>query len=126
MKHAEIRLGVIGKAAPILPRCLQHRESAVDIGLNKISGAGYGAVNMALGGQMHDIIRLECRECVIHSSPVTYVGLKKAVIGRIFDWLEGRQISCICQFVDSENIRADLAHKITYEGRADKSGAAGN
>ena len=81
---------------------------------------------MALGGKMHHIVRLECREGVIHRGPVTNVGLKEAVVGCIFDRFEGSQISCICQFVDGENIRADLAHEITYEGRADKSGAAGN
>ena len=116
MEHAEIRLGVFRKAAPILARRLQHRESAVDIGLNKIGGAGYGAVDMAFSGQMHHVVRLKCRECLIHGSPVTYVGLKKAVVRRIFDRLEGRQISCVCQLVDSENIRANLANEITYEG----------
>ncbi|MNE03886.1 hypothetical protein D3C80_964020 [compost metagenome] len=86
MQHAEVRLGVVRKADPILPRGFQHRERAVDVGLNEIGGTGYGAVNVAFCGQMHHVVRLKCRECFIYRGSIADIGLNKTVVQSVFDW----------------------------------------
>jgi hypothetical protein len=45
--------------APIGARGFQQREAAVDVGAHELARAQDGAVDVALGGEVHDRARLE-------------------------------------------------------------------
>ena len=126
MEEAERLLGRALERGPVAARRLEQRERADHVGLHKFGRAGDRAVDMALGGKVHDPVRAEARHGLLHRGPVADVGLEKAVSVAAFDSAERGEIAGIGQLVDVQHIVAALEHEMANKGRSDEPGTAGD
>ena len=62
VEEAEGSLLRAGETAPVLERGLEQGEGAVDVGFDEGGGPEDGAVDVALGGEVHDGVGLVLRE----------------------------------------------------------------
>ena len=79
MVEAEGRFAHLVQTVPIGACRFQQHIGADDIGLDKVSRTGDGAVNMALGGQMHHRIRLVLGKHPIQLGTVADIHLLKRI-----------------------------------------------
>lgn len=79
MVEAEGRLAYLVQAVPVSASRFQQHIGADDIGLDKVSRPCNGAVNMALGGQMHHGIRLVQSKDPIQLGTVADIHLLKHI-----------------------------------------------
>ena len=71
-----------------------------DIGLDELTGAVDGAVDMGLGGEMHDPFRPEIGERLAHGVGVADVGLKELVVRIALKIRQGSRVARIGELVD--------------------------
>jgi hypothetical protein len=68
-----------GQASVISSHFFQQREGSVNIGADKIAGASYRSIDVALGGEMHDSTRLKATEKATQEGPVRDIAMHKLV-----------------------------------------------
>ena len=83
------------------------------------------AIDVALGGQMDDMVRSKGLERLGDRSPVANVDLGEAIVRRVVDRRQRLQIAGIGERVEIEH-RGAVGHQAPAHGRADKSRAAGH
>ena len=105
---------------------LQQGEGAHHVGLDEVGSARDRAVDVALGGQVHDAVGAEIRDSRVHCSAVADVGLEEAMVVASLDNLQRCLATGISQGIDGEDVVAFVQHQITDEGRADEAGTAGH
>ena len=106
VQEAEPFALLAGEAQPIGARGLEHREGAEDVGLDERVAAGDRAVDMALGGEVDDVVRLEGLERVRDRRPVADVDPGEAVVGRVVDGRQRGEIAGVGEGVDVEDVDA--------------------
>ncbi len=79
MVEAEGRFAYLVQTVPVGTSCFQQHIGADDIGLDKVSRPCDGAVNMALGGQMHHGIRLVQGKHPIQLGTIANIHLLKRI-----------------------------------------------
>ncbi len=79
MVEAEGRLAYLVQTVPVSASRFQQHIGANDIGLDKVSRPCDGAVNMALGGQMHHSIRLVQGKHPIQLGTIADIHLLKCI-----------------------------------------------
>ncbi len=100
MQETEIGLGFSAQAVPVVPRGFQHGEGADDIGLHEIARPGYRAIDVALGGQMHDMIGPEAGNGFDHGGAVADIGPDERIGVAAFDRRQAFEIAGIGQLVE--------------------------
>ncbi len=122
----ERRLRLSGEGTPMGQRRIEHGVGAHHVGLHEGARTVDGAVDVTLGGEVHDRLWHELRERRSHRSPVADVRLNQpiAAVGRhLFQRIRARGIG---ELVDVEHLVPELTHQHPHEGRTDESGAAGD
>ena len=112
--------------APIVERGGEQGESADDIGLDEGARPVDGAIDMALGGQMHHRIGPERVEGGGDGGAVAYVGAAKGIARIAGDGRERIEIAGIGELVEDEQLMRRRLDDAAGDGRADESGAAGH
>ena len=112
---------------PSLLGTLQQVDGAHHVALDENFGVLDGAVNMALGGEVDDIVEIVLCEQALDQLLVADVALHKDVAGVALNVLQVLKIAGIGQLVevDQQNFRVLLEH-IMHEVGTDKTGTAGD
>ena len=79
VKEAERLLLVRGQLRPVRARRLEQREGALDVGADELGRAVDAAVDVALGGEVHDRARPMGREQAVDQRPVADVAAHEHV-----------------------------------------------
>ena len=79
VKKAEGVLRRALKGRPIVSRHLQQGEGADHVGLDELGRAGDRTVDMALGRQVHDPVRPELRDRLLHRGAITDIRLEEGI-----------------------------------------------
>ena len=121
----------IGPFFPELPRGLEQRKGAVDIGLDEVLGPDNGPVHMAFCGKVNDNADLVGLEQLLHPGMVADITPLEDVSARAefpVDILEVHQVPCIGQLVVVNDPAAEirLLQNIADETGSDKACAAGD
>ena len=111
---------------PIAQRRLQQHIGAHQIGLDEIPRPVDRPVDMALGGQMHDGVRLEFAQRPCGRLRIADVGLEEGKPGTARDRRQRRQIAGIGKLVVDEYVVRRLRQNAPHDRRTDKAGAAGH
>ncbi len=126
VQEAEAVLGGAGEFLEVTAGGLEHREGADDVGLDEGAGAVDRTVDMALGGEMHDPVRLELRKEPANGGGVTDVGLGETIAGIGLKVVERVPVAGVSQ-------RIHIEHRVLRGGdeqadkvAADEAGAAGD
>ena len=107
-------------------RRLQQREGADDVGLDELARSVDRAVDMALGGQMHDGVDALVLHHLLHRIAVADVELVEAVVRAAGD-VSGRAFARgIGQLVDIDDVDAEVAHQMAAHRRPDEAASAGD
>ena len=109
----------------MLPGSLKKCVSTDDVRLDKLTGAVDGAVDMGLGGEMHDPLRTEVGKSLAHGIGIADVRLKKCVIRISFKILQRTRIACVGELVDVEDLMS-FGHEEMYEIGADEACSSGD
>ena len=111
---------------PIGARGFQQAVGAHDIGLDKIRRTVNGTVDMGLGRQVHDRIGFEACEHGADGGLVDDIGLDKliAAVGR--DAGQRLEVAGVSQLVQVEHFMLSVLNQVPDQGRANKSGTAGD
>ena len=80
VEEAEAFAGRTGKFFVVCAGGLEESEGAYDVGLDKGTGAVYGAVHVAFGGEMHDPVGLELCEEFAYRGGIADVSMGKAIV----------------------------------------------
>ncbi len=110
---------------PVGSRRLEHGEGADDVRLNESLAAGYGAVDVALGGEVDHMIRLKSPERLRDRATVADVDPGETVVRSIVDCRQGGEIARVGESVDIQNVDAG-ADQMPAHGGADEPRAAGH
>ena len=115
-----------GQRLPIDLCGLEQREGAQHVGLGEGEGVAYGAVDMALGGEMDDAVDVVLLHETEHGVEVADVGLDKRIIGFVFHINQVFKIACVSELIDADNmiIRILVDEEPDHMG-ADESGTTG-
>src|SRR5262245_21622630 len=92
-----------GEPPPIAQSCLQHRERANDIGLDKCSRTVDRAVYVAFGRQMHDDVRMESFHDVAHLAGIDNVSADEGIARTVRDRRQRSQIASISQLINDQS-----------------------
>ena len=95
--------GRAGEFFVVSARGLEQRERAVDVGLYKRTGAIDGAVDVTLGGEVHDPVGLKIGEETGEGGGVADVGLGKTVAGVAGEIGEGVRVACVGERVEVQH-----------------------
>ena len=112
---------------PSLLGALQQVDGAHHVALDEDLGVLDGAVNMALGGEVDDIVEIVLCKQALDQLLVADVALHKDVAGVALNVLQVLKVAGIGQLVevDQQNFRVLLEH-IMHEVGTDKTGTAGD
>ena len=105
MDEAEGGAGRLVEVAPIFARGFQQDAGADDIGLDEGGGAVDGAVDMALGRQMHDRIGAVPLEDAAERAGVADIGLLEGIARIAGDRRQGLRIGGVGQLVEIDDRR---------------------
>ena len=126
MVEAEGHLAHLVQTIPIGASRFQQHISADNIGLDKVSRACDGAVNMAFGGQMHHGIRLVQGKHPIQLGAIADIHLLKRITLACRYIGQGFQIASIGEFIEIYNGILGITDDMAYNSRADKACATGH
>src|SRR5215470_4941219 len=92
-----------GEPLPIARSCLEQRECANDIGLDKCSRAVDRAVYVAFSRQMHDDVRMESFYDVAHLARIDNVSADEGIGPTVRKPRQRFQIADISQILNDQN-----------------------
>ena len=112
---------------PCLLGALQQVDSAHHVALHKDLGVLDGAVHMALGGKVDDIVEIVLCKQALHQLLVADVALHEHMAGVALHVLQVFQIARVGQLIqiDQQDLRVFLEH-IVHKVGTDKTGTAGD
>ena len=123
---AQQALPVAVELGPIGPRRVQHNEGTDDVGVDERRRAVDGAVDVALGREVHDGVRPMGGEDVAHGGRVGDVGAEQLMPLMVSRLLE-RVLGCgVGHLVHVHDLMVGAADQVAYDGRADEAAAAGD
>ncbi|MNJ58276.1 hypothetical protein D3C77_539040 [compost metagenome] len=111
---------------PVGASSLQQAVGTDNIGVDKIGRAVDRTVDMRLGCQVHDGMRLEALEYSADSCLIGNVGLDELVAGIGRDAGQRFQVTGIGQLVQVEHFVLGIVDQVTHQRRTDESGSAGD
>ncbi len=126
MVEAEGRLAYLVQTVPVSASRFQQHIGANDIGLDKVSRACDGAINMALGSQVHHSVRLMLGKHPIQLGAIADIHLLKHITIACRYIGQGFQIASISEFIEIDNGILGITDDMAHHGRADKACATGN
>ncbi len=107
-------------------RRLQQHKGAVDVGLDEGARPVYGAVDVALGGQVHDHVGCEGREQGADGPGIADVDLLEGEPRVVGDGCEVVAIAGIGQLVQHADAMVARLDQMAHDRRSDKAGPAGH
>jgi len=110
----------------MLERCLKQRKRADDVGLNELRRPINRAVDMALGGQMHDHVRPKAAHDLAHLARVDDVASHEAEARIPCHGREIVEVAGIGQLVEDDHLVWRRVDDFPRHGRADEASAAGH
>ncbi|MNP12715.1 hypothetical protein D3C76_1049640 [compost metagenome] len=126
MVEAE-RCLVLGiQSQPIGAGAFQQAVGADDVGLDEFSRAIDGAIDMGFGGQVHDRMGLEARQCGTDRLAFGDIGLEELVARVAGCRCQGFEVAGVGQFVEVENLMLGVVQQMANERRANEAGSAGD
>ncbi len=111
--------------APVSASRFQQRVSANDIGFDKISRAGNGAIHMALGGQMHHRIRFMGGKDPIQLCTIADIHLFEGVTVARCDLGQRFQIARVGKLIKVDHRILRIPDDMANNSRTDKTGSTG-
>jgi len=125
MVEAERRLANLVQTVPVGAGRFQQHVGADDIGFDEIGRAGNGAIDVALGRQMHHGIGLMGGKHPIQFGAVADIDLLEGITLAARDLSQGFQVACIGQLIEVDNRILGVTNYMANYSRTDKTGAAG-
>ena len=112
---------------PCLLGALQQVDGAHHVALHKNFGVLDGAVHMALGGKVDDVVEIVLCKQALHQLLVADIALHEHMAGVALHVLQVFQIACVGQLIqiDQQDLRVFFEH-IVHKVGTDKTGAAGD
>jgi hypothetical protein len=89
---------------PKLPCGLQEIESSQHIGVDELSGAIDGTIDVAFRREVHDGFGPVPAEDILEASGITEINRLKAVSRMIFEIRKGGPVARICQLVEIHDL----------------------
>ncbi len=121
------RLAPFGRQAlPIGAGGLQQLIGANDVGLDELGRAVDRAVDVGLGGQMHDGVRLKLQQRLADPLTIGDVGLEELIAWVVFHSYQRLQVAGIGQFVQVEHAVLGIENEVADQCGADEPGSTGN
>ena len=114
------------EGAKMLQRRLQHDKGADHIGLNELARPVDRPVNMALGGEMGDDVRIKALDRASDRRSIADIDLQKPITRRVGHRRQIAQGPGIGQLVENQNLMRAVIDQPPHQGRADKARAARN
>jgi len=112
---------------PVGSCSFEQYKGADDIGLDKVTGAADGSVDMALGGEVDDAVDLILFQQFGYQGLVTDISAHKMIAALIGQSLQVVGGACIGEFVEVNNLYiAVIGEHIAYVVAADKACATGD
>jgi hypothetical protein len=124
--EAEAGLALAFQAVPVVPGGFEQGVGADDVGLDEFGRAVDGAVDVALGGQVHDAVRLVLAEQAADLGGVADVDLLEGVARVAGDAGQGVEVACVGQAVHVDHPVVGVSDQVPDDGGADEAGAAGD
>ena len=119
----------LGQCGPVGAGGLQQRVGAFDVGAHEGAGAVDGAVDMALGGEVHDGARAVLGQQAVDQGAVADVAMHEDVACVAAQALEVAQVAGVGERIEVEHgLAAGLGagQPVEHEVAADEAGAAGD
>ena len=112
---------------PCLLGALQQVDGAHHVALHKDLGILDGAVHMALGGKVDDVVEIVLCKQALHQLLIADIALHEHMAGVALHVLQVFQIACVGQLIqiDQQDLRVFFEH-IVHKVGTDKTGAAGD
>src|SRR5690606_17575914 len=126
MMEAEGCLALGAQAEPVGACIFQQAVGADDIGLDECCRAIDRAVDMRLGGQVHDGVWLELAQRRDDALGIGNIGLNEAIPWACIDLGQRFQIAGIGQLVEVEHLVLGVLNQMADQRRSDEAGSAGN
>ena len=123
--EAERGLLLLVEGGPIGAGGVEQDEGADDVGVDERRRAIDGPVDVALGGQVHDGVRLVLGKHLAHGVGVADVGLDMEVAGVVQGALQRVLGGGVGHLVDVDDVVAGRADQVADHRRADEATAAG-
>ena len=98
-----IRSSIFRKRSPILETRLEKMIGAHDIGLDEFARAVDGAVDVALGGEVHDGVGLILVKNLLQRRRVAEIDLFEMIFRMVGKISEGLGIAGVCEFIEVDN-----------------------
>ncbi|MNH76692.1 hypothetical protein D3C73_289720 [compost metagenome] len=124
--EAESLLFLCRQRLPIMAGSLQHGVSTHDVGFDKGRRAVDRAVNVAFCRQVHHEIRLVVRKYAVQSGTVADINLLESIALVVRHARQRLQVTGIGELINHHHAIAGPLDDMSYHGRADKSGPAGD
>lgn len=103
---------------------LQKSVGSDDVGLNEVSRAVNGSIDMGLGSEMHDEIGLMLCQQTADGLTVSDIGLFELMARMLTTLRERLQIAGVGELVDSDDFVFGISDEIANNGRTDETCAA--
>jgi len=113
MVEAERLVTGLVQLRPVGAGGFQQCIGADDVGLDECRRAVDGAVDVGLGGQVHDGIRLEAAQRLAYRSLITDVGLQEAIARVVLDLAQRLQVAGVGQLVEVEHLMIGVVDQVT-------------
>ena len=112
MVEAKLAFGRLRECQPVRAGGFQQAISANNVGLDKVRRPVDGAVNVGLGGQVHDGLRLEALDDCTDRCLVDDVGLDEFVAGVGCNALQRFKVTGVGQLVEVEHFVCGVPDKV--------------
>ncbi len=126
MVEAEAGLLPVAETIPVMARRLQQGVGADDVGLDELGRAVDGAVDVALGGQVHDAVRPVLGEQAADLGGVADVHFFKGITRVAGDAGDRIEVAGIGQAIDVDYPVIGVGDQVADDGGTDETGAAGD
>ncbi len=116
----------VGQCLPVRTCGLEQMERAFDVGSHESGRPVDTAVDMALGGKVHDRARSVFGQKPIEQGPVADVAAHEAVARVAFERSQIFQVAGVGECVEIDDRLVALREPVEHEVAADEAGAAGH
>ena len=124
--ETEVGFFVAFQYLPILTGSFQQGVGAYDVGFDEVSGAVYGAVYVAFGGQVHDGVWLVLGQYAVYFSTVADVYLFEGVAFTVAHFCQAFEVAGVGEFVEVDHFVLGVLDDVANYGGAYEAGAAGD
>ena len=126
VQEAERILPIERQRAPVCERGFEQRQRADDVRLHELGRTVDRTVDVRLGREVHDRVRLMLAKEPLDERAVADVAVREDVVAVVAHGSQRVKIAGVRQLVEIDDALAAPGERIEHEVRADEAGAAGD